>query len=767
MAKMKPVAARIKPRPSIHKTPSKSAPSAMSRKTCGECGKSKEPLTRCAKCSVSSSSSSGLWKCKSCAKKSKSKVAPIASSPNSTYVTLSGRISGKHAPKSPDESYFQAISPLSSAPDQMGEPAVRLEKRPRLESPRMSSPEPRFSPEAADVVPWAYKAKGTSSRPASKVITSPPRAFLNDLVEDVKSLSKELVRGRGGRFAKSRSQSPAVLSAPVSRPASVPTSRASSPISRPKPFSGAAASGKLAPKKHFNIFDEVLVEGKRVKKTKTSSSTAARSSLSNPTSTSSSPKKQPTAKSVSPGAKRPSAEQPISKPASPKKPKGKQPAAQTLMPPPSRQSPKKPGRPPAASKSASAAKTDKRTLGLSQKTKQMSTVHKKVKKTIQTTLSFAKVPMPVPATPLVPRATSRPGSASSSVMDFDENGEPLYFGGKLNAEQADTSKCVPGKSDRDWFLAATKQVMEEEKIGGKGAAAAAKGNSSPGTDLDSFLLPRIPKLQLGEWEIDTWYAAPYPEECTRLPKLYLCEFCLKYLKSAWSLERHMAKCSRTHPPGDEIYRDGSISIFEVDGRKNKIYCQNLCLIAKTFLDHKTLYYDVEPFLFYIMCERNEYGCHLVGYFSKVRAALVIGYLLSRVEGTPGTPEKPLSDLGLLSYRYYWRTTIIKALLNHGKPSVCINDLIRATGMTDVDVSRTLSDLNALYKDDDDVYNIRFDPKVYKTEMKRLDAKGYRQVNPSCLQWSPKFLFFKNFRQGPAAMGGANLPDSSAGSEMDF
>ena len=25
-----------------------------------------------------------------------------------------------------------------------------------------------------------------------------------------------------------------------------------------------------------------------------------------------------------------------------------------------------------------------------------------------------------------------------------------------------------------------------------------------------------------------------------------------------------------HPPGDEIYRDGIVSIFEVDGRKNKV-----------------------------------------------------------------------------------------------------------------------------------------------------------------------------------------------------
>ena len=76
------------------------------------------------------------------------------------------------------------------------------------------------------------------------------------------------------------------------------------------------------------------------------------------------------------------------------------------------------------------------------------------------------------------------------------------------------------------------------------------------------------------------------------------------------------KCKMRHPPGDEIYRDGSVSIFEVDGRKNKIYCQNLCLLSKMFLDHKSLFYDVEPFLFYVITETDDAGAHFVGYFSK-------------------------------------------------------------------------------------------------------------------------------------------------------
>lgn len=55
---------------------------------------------------------------------------------------------------------------------------------------------------------------------------------------------------------------------------------------------------------------------------------------------------------------------------------------------------------------------------------------------------------------------------------------------------------------------------------------------------------------------------------------------------------------------------------QVDGKKAKVYCQNLCLLSKLFLDHKTLYYDVDPFLFYVLCERDAEGYHLVGYFSK-------------------------------------------------------------------------------------------------------------------------------------------------------
>lgn len=124
-------------------------------------------------------------------------------------------------------------------------------------------------------------------------------------------------------------------------------------------------------------------------------------------------------------------------------------------------------------------------------------------------------------------------------------------------------------------------------------------------------------IEMGKFEMEVWYQSPYPDDYARLPKLYICEYCLRYMKSRTILQRHAFKCVWRHPPGEEVYRKDKISVWEVDGKRYKQYCQNLCLLAKFFLDHKTLYYDVEPFLFYVMTLVDNEGCHTVGYFSKV------------------------------------------------------------------------------------------------------------------------------------------------------
>ena len=49
---------------------------------------------------------------------------------------------------------------------------------------------------------------------------------------------------------------------------------------------------------------------------------------------------------------------------------------------------------------------------------------------------------------------------------------------------------------------------------------------------------RVKVLEMGRYEMDTWYASPYPEEYARLPKLYVCEYCLKYMKTSVITRRH-------------------------------------------------------------------------------------------------------------------------------------------------------------------------------------------------------------------------------------
>lgn len=79
-------------------------------------------------------------------------------------------------------------------------------------------------------------------------------------------------------------------------------------------------------------------------------------------------------------------------------------------------------------------------------------------------------------------------------------------------------------------------------------------------------------------------------------------------------------------------------MYEVDGKKEQQYCQNLCYLAKLFLDHKTLWNDVDLFLFYVLCEVDHRGVHIVGYFSKEKSSEE-GYNLACILTLPAYQRK--------------------------------------------------------------------------------------------------------------------------------
>uniref|UniRef100_A0A8D3E1S1 Histone acetyltransferase n=1 Tax=Scophthalmus maximus TaxID=52904 RepID=A0A8D3E1S1_SCOMX len=295
-----------------------------------------------------------------------------------------------------------------------------------------------------------------------------------------------------------------------------------------------------------------------------------------------------------------------------------------------------------------------------------------------------------------------------------------------------------------------------------------KAQARASDDLDKLRLAgqvsegsnMIKTIVFGRYELDTWYHSPYPEEYARLGRLYMCEFCLKYMKSQTILRRHMAKCVWKHPPGDEIYRKGNISVFEVDGKKNKIYCQNLCLLAKLFLDHKTLYYDVEPFLFYVMTEADNTGCHLVGYFSKEKNSFLnynvsciltmpqymrqgygkmlidFSYLLSKVEEKVGSPERPLSDLGLISYRSYWKEVLLRYLNNFQGKEISIKEISQETAVNPVDIVSTLQSLQMLKYWKGKHLVLKRQDLIDDWKAKETKRGNGKTIDPTALKWTP-------------------------------
>ncbi|KAK6441572.1 Histone acetyltransferase [Oleoguttula sp. CCFEE 5521] len=390
--------------------------------------------------------------------------------------------------------------------------------------------------------------------------------------------------------------------------------------------------------------------------------------------------------------------------------------------------------------------------------------------------------------------------------DTEENkGRP--YGGILTEGEADTARTYPQDPDRKAFQDARERAEQKWK-----EKMAKTNGETPARAKQAGPASKIKCINFGRYEIDTWHAAPYPEEYSRNKHLYICEFCLKYMSSDYVAWRHKLKCSAKHPPGDEIYRQAitnpetgnetTLSFWEVDGRRNPLYCQNLCLLAKLFLGSKTLYYDVEPFLFYIMTENDEFGCHFVGYFSKEkrgcpppvpesaldnaaesqanggaehapheislapalqspgnnvscilvlpvhmrrgfgRVLIEFSYLLTKVEERTGSPEKPLSDMGLVSYRSYWRTVLCRLLqeykgASNGTAQVSIADIAKDTGMTFDDIISTLEALRFLARDPvTKTYAMRLDYEYMKEYVDKHDKKATIQLNRDLLVWTP-------------------------------
>lgn len=118
--------------------------------------------------------------------------------------------------------------------------------------------------------------------------------------------------------------------------------------------------------------------------------------------------------------------------------------------------------------------------------------------------------------------------------EVDESKSKPY-GGILSEADADTSKTYPTQADRKRFEDARQRAEQDWKQ----KQAELYAHEEPIKRTKETGPPsKIKCINFGGWEIDTWHAAPYPEEYSKNKVLYICEFCLKYMNSDYVAWRH-------------------------------------------------------------------------------------------------------------------------------------------------------------------------------------------------------------------------------------
>ncbi|KAL4897805.1 acyl-CoA N-acyltransferase [Aspergillus ambiguus] len=220
----------------------------------------------------------------------------------------------------------------------------------------------------------------------------------------------------------------------------------------------------------------------------------------------------------------------------------------------------------------------------------------------------------------------------------------------------------------------------------------------PSSHAKSSVERNVKHVVLGDLLFQTWYQSIYPEDLVSkdTDRLYVCRWCFRYSCDVEAYTTHLRLCPhRSTPPGSKVYDHAGYAVWELDGEDHKLYAQNLSLFAKLFLDHKSVFFDVASFLYYLLTftdPNDPDNYHILGFFSKEKLSwdannlacilvfppyqhkqlgkllMGVSYKLSSWEqdaGLIGGPEKPLSEMGHKSYSRFWEERIARYLLRQG------------------------------------------------------------------------------------------------------
>jgi hypothetical protein len=169
------------------------------------------------------------------------------------------------------------------------------------------------------------------------------------------------------------------------------------------------------------------------------------------------------------------------------------------------------------------------------------------------------------------------------------------------------------------------------------------------------------------------------------------------------------------------------------------------------------------------------GYHTVGYFSKEKESaarynlaciltlpchqrkgygsvlISLSYQLSLIEKKLGSPEKPISDLGRVSYLSYWSSTLTRILVDLPVDSqVSISELARQTSIEPDDIIDALKHIKVLvyYRDSwvlsaSRVRQFVDERRALKKKLAEKRARDNQpfvaEVRPQLLRWTPYLL----------------------------
>ena len=259
----------------------------------------------------------------------------------------------------------------------------------------------------------------------------------------------------------------------------------------------------------------------------------------------------------------------------------------------------------------------------------------------------------------------------------------------------------------------------------------------------------IDKVVLGDMLFDTWYYSPYPENVVPLKpahdarngtmpngishinglvmlgRLYVCPLCFRYTTRESDYAQHLLHHQEQQRQGMnvlpvpatafKVYEWDGYAVWEVDGEKEKLYCQNLSLFGKLFLEQKSVFFDTGSFKYYVLThtpvepsptsrargrkrsvfvfDESLFQTKVLGFFSKENMSwdsnnlacilvfppfqhrqlgqllMAISYKLSGWEwegGIIGGPEKPLSDMGRKSYLRFWSERVARFFMGQAE-----------------------------------------------------------------------------------------------------